>query len=418
MATNNFKLPISILLFFSLIFFQNCDSSPSETSNPIVNKTIPSFVDSLDADFDEYLEKGHLPGFAISIFIKDEVFYQKGFGFADVENKKLMNENTIQNIASISKTMISVSLMRAVEENKISLDDEINQILPYKIQHPKYQNTPITIRQLATHTSSISDDKNYNRAYIFSSPLQKKTFPEAWEKYIDIYHKNQPMPMDQFLEKIFSPKKKWNSAENFTSAQPGTQYEYSNLGAALLAHCIELSVEKNFKTYTQELIFNPLKMNRSNWDRSKVDTNNHIVYYNEIYNPVPPYYTITYPDGGLFTSVKDLTFFLQEMMKGYVDEGQLLSESSFQEMMKNQIPNLDTPNGIIWDLDNDCCIGHSGNDFGVSTMMYFNPKTGIGKVLFSNISIEKEELEGTFYAIFNNMFKYDSKIQELIKKPN
>ena len=416
MINGNSKLTSTIFFLFLIIGLQNCTNPSTQDSKTVLNGVKSNLIDSLDFDFEAHFEKEILPSFAVSIFSKDEIFYQKEFGYADVENKKLMNENTIQNVASVSKILVAVCLMKAVEENKISLDDKINDILPYKIQHPNFPNNSITIRHLATHTSSISDDKNYNKSYIFSRPLQKKLFQEAWAKYIDIYNKNQSMPMENFLETIFSPKGKWNSSENFIKAQPGTQYEYSNLGAALLAHCIEISVGKDFKTYSKEVIFNPLKMNRSEWDRSKVDTINHVVYYNENYNAVPPYFTITYPDGGLFTSINDLTIFLQEMMKGYYGESKMLSKLSFQEMMKNQIPDLDTPTGIIWDLENDCCIGHGGNDFGVSTMMYFNPKTGIGKILFSNISIEKEKQENQFYSIFNNMFKYDSEFEKQIKK--
>ena len=84
--------------------------------------------------------------------------------------------------------------------------------MPYRIQHPDFPNNSITIRHLATHTSSISDDKNYERSYIFSRPLQKELFQEAWAKSIDIYNKNQTMPMEDFLETIFSPKGKWNSS--------------------------------------------------------------------------------------------------------------------------------------------------------------------------------------------------------------
>jgi hypothetical protein len=52
-------------------------------------------------------------------------------------------------------------------------------------------------------------------------------------------------------------------------------------------------------------------------------------------------------------------------------------------------------------------IGHAGNDFGTATLMYFSPKTGIGRILFTNISIETEEQENAFYEIYNKLFEYD-----------
>jgi len=57
----------------------------------------------------------------------------------------------------------------------------------------------------------------------------------------------------------------------------------------------------------------------------------------------------------------------------------------------------------------DDLIGHAGNDFGTSTVAYFSPSTGIGRILFSNISIEKEEQADTFYGIYNLLFEYDFK---------
>ena len=180
----------------------------------------------------------------------------------------------------------------------------------------------------------------------------------------------------------------------------------------MLAYCIQLSIGKNYMEFTKDLILKTLKMENSGWSLKEVDHENHIAYYNEVYNVVPSYYCITYPDGGLYSNVSDLTKFMQAMMKGYEGKSNILSAASFKEMMKNQIPELDTPTGIIWDMDNTCCIGHGGNDFGIATMMFFDPDTGIGKILFTNISIEKEEQEKEFYSIFGNMFKYDSEIEK------
>ncbi len=217
--------------------------------------------------------------------------------------------------------------------------------------------------------------------------------------------------METFLEQLFHADGTWNTEQNFTTEKPGTSYEYSNIGAALLAYCIQLSMGEDYRELTQKWILDPLHMDRSGWSASTVDQYNHIAYYNEIYNPVPSYSCITYPDGGLYSTVHDLTIFMQEMMKGYQGKSKLLTKASFREMMSNQIPDTGTATGLIWDLDIDCCIGHGGNDFGLATLMYFNPDSGIGKILFTNISLEKEEIEDQFYSIFNALFKYDSDIE-------
>jgi len=372
-----------------------------------------SIVDSINQTFEKDFEKGHLPGFALSIFTADSIFFMKGYGFSDLENKKPYDENTVQGIASISKTLIAVSLMNAHEDGLLDLDEDINTILPFKVTNPNHGSTKITLRQLATHTSSITDDGSYDYAYIFSEDLDKSIFPEVWSKYIEVYNKNESMEMQEFLHNVFDEKGKWSKEDNFLKERPGSKYEYSNIGAALLAYCIELKTGKNYKQYSKELILDQLEMTRSTWNYKDVKKENEIKYYNEIYNSVPSYEVITYPDGGLYSTVSDMTKFLQEMMKGYEGKGKILNRNdSYKEMMTNQIPHLESPTGIIWDMDNDCCIGHGGNDFGIATMAFFDPKTKIGKVLFTNISLEKEELADQYYNTFNNMFKYDKEIEK------
>lgn len=401
-----------LLFWVAIIGLYACNNHQATKEIKVNNTVSFNYKDSLDQLLSKEYKKGHLPGFALAVFTTDSIYFSKGYGYADKAQQKRMNDQTVQGIASISKTLIAVSLMKAVEENLMNLDDPINELLPFEVTHPNYKEVPITIRQLATHTSSISDEGNYDKAYIFQELINKKQFPEVWGKYIDIYNANKDMPMKTFLKKVFDKESDWVTDKNFIAAKPGTQYEYSNIGAALLAHCIELKTGKDYRIITKELILQPLQMHRSGWSMDEVDQKNHITYYNEIYNPVPPYHCTTYPDGGLFTSVQDLIKFLQEMMKGYYGKGNLLSTASYQEMMKNQIPELDAPTGIIWDMDNDCCIGHGGNDFGVATMMYFNPDNGIGKILFTNIALEKEELQDQFYTIFNKMFTYDKELEK------
>ncbi len=148
-------------------------------------------------------------------------------------------------------------------------------------------------------------------------------------------------------------------------------------------------------------------MNSSTWKLEEVKNNNHITYYNEFYNEVPKYRIITYPDGGLYSSVSDMTRFLQEMMKGLEGESSIMTKKSFSEMTRKQFDGEELTEGICWDLSFEGLIGHAGNDFGTTTLMYFSPKTGIGRILFTNISIETAEQEEAFYGIYNLLFKYD-----------
>ncbi len=195
----------------------------------------------------------------------------------------------------------------------------------------------------------------------------------------------------------------------FTKYKPGTSYNYSNTGITLLAKIIEIKTKKNFKNYTKEIILEPLNMSSSFWELKNVPKERHTAYYNELKNKIPNYYIITYPDGGLYSSITDMTKYTQEMIKGYHGNSKILSKKSFREMMSIQFKEVKSNEGLCWDLSFKGLIGHSGNDFGTATLMYFSPKTKTGRILFANNSIETEEQENAFYEIFNTLFKYNFK---------
>lgn len=364
-------------------------------------------TDSLTIQLQQIQSKNILPGFAVSIFTKDSILYQKGFGYSDIKEQKPYTVDQVQIIASITKTLVGVSLMKAVEDGLLHLDDPINEILPFKVYNPHFPDNPITIRHLATHTSTITGTKKSDKGYRFKSPLLKEKFPEAHHPLLNNYNKTDEISMSDFLRFKLDPQGKWYEETLFIKNRPGTAYEYSNLGITLLAHIIELKTGTPFNNYTKELILDPLTMHASTWSLDNVSKSTSVIYYNEIYQEVPPYHIISYPDGGLYSSVSDMTLYLQEMIKGYQGEGRILQPSSYQEMMHKQFEGEELTEGLCWDLSITPLIGHSGNDFGTSTLMYFSPNTGIGRILFSNISIEKEEQEDIFYGIYNLLFEHN-----------
>ena len=114
-------------------------------------------ADSLSFILGNKYEQFDLPGFGVSMLNKDAVFYQQGFGYADKKKKRPFDEHTLISICSVSKTLLALAVMKAIEEEKLSLDSEINAFLPFKVIHPGFPEKPITVRHLVTHTSGIQD---------------------------------------------------------------------------------------------------------------------------------------------------------------------------------------------------------------------------------------------------------------------
>ncbi|MBX2828623.1 MAG: beta-lactamase family protein [Flavobacteriaceae bacterium] len=186
---------------------QNTKKSTSEEDRvPYLTKERAQQLDSLDILLSKKANEDILPGFAVSIFSKDTVFLSRGYGLANMEEQRHYDPQTVQSIASVSKTLIAVALMKAVEDGKVALDHPINNYLPFPVNHPKYPDIPITLRHLATHSSGITDEPNGGKGNIFSEKLKEENWREVWHPIIAEYNTNTDKPMKQFLFDIFSEK--------------------------------------------------------------------------------------------------------------------------------------------------------------------------------------------------------------------
>jgi CubicO group peptidase (beta-lactamase class C family) len=366
--------------------------------------------DSLNLFFEKIAAHPNgLPGFGVAILKNDKVEYSRGFGFANLEEKIAYSTTTIQSIGSISKTFIGVSLMKCVEMGLFSLDTPINDLLPFEVNNPRFPNQKITIRQLATHTSGILD-----RAKIYEKQgyvlRDRKTSLPKWQLLaFRKGKKNKNMSLGVFLENYFSKKGKWFSEKNFTPFAPGQAYEYSNLGAALAAYIVELKTGKKYADFTTENIFKPLQMTHSSWSLETTDLTKKARGYDKKGRFYPLYSVVTYPDGFLHTSTDDLSIYLLEMKKGYFGQSTLLQKASFAELFRPQFSTEKLPinaskrepnSGIFWAFSKNEQIGHTGGDPGVSTFMFFDPKTGNGRILLINADLDNPKWLADFKIIW------------------
>lgn len=367
--------------FLSIIAFLVCFH--------VSNAQIKINNEELSAELQKIQDIGFLPGFAVAVVNAEGVLYQKGFGYADVESKKPFTVNSLQNVGSISKTITGFCLMKLIQEGKLSLDTPINNFLPANIYNPYHPKIPITIKHLANHTSSIIDPEDYERTYIFSEKvtLSENEIPEDLEDYISMYNGNQPMPVIDFIENMIHPLGKWYSKKNFSRKMPGTQYNYSNMGAAIAGYIIEQVSGKTYMEYTKEVVLDPLQMKSSGWSHDAIDSSEFVSLYLSNNKTIPCYSLISYADGGLITSVYDMALYFSEMIKGYSGApSELLSSDSFQKMMNLKPITEDRKSGVFWQKIGKTHIGHTGGDPGIMTFMTFDPDTGYGYVIFTNKS--------------------------------
>lgn len=377
-------------------------------------------IETLDYKLDSLYRQGIFNGFAVAIVDETGAIYNKGFGVADVKTQKKYTENTIINIASISKMFIGVALLQAQEQGLLKLDDPINKYLPFEVKHPKYSDEKISIKHLATHTSAIIDNDMYmNHAYINKndSPLQDS----LQEKYGSYYANasDKWMPLSDFLQKIVVADEEWYDKTLFSDNKPGAHFEYSNVGASLCALVIENASGKSFASFTRENIFEALGMSSTGWFFEEMDTSRYSTLYADDLE-LPYYRNLSYPDGDLKTTSSDLSLFLSEMIKGSQQKGILLTNQSYHQLFRSQLDEKQlagkenfnvgyfTEKHLLYDV-----IGHSGGDPGTNTLMFFNNKTKMGRIMILNSDSEKSNSDAVYWAIWNALGKFGEKANAL-----
>ena len=373
---------------------------PAGVSAQAVAPGIPAPADPpIDTLIRQQIVKGGIVGMAAAIIIDGKVAWRAGYGHANREAGTPFTPETVMNIASISKTITGAAMMRAVEQGQLSLDADIQQAVPFPVRNPHRPRLPITLRHLATHTSGISDRPDvYARGYHFG--------------------RDAPQPLGEFLAGYFTPGGGDYADANFLDVAPGTRREYSNIGAALAGHAVERATGQSLDAYTREHFFGPLGMDSTRWFMADAPMDDHTTLYvsqEGMQLPIQPYGLVTWPDGGVRTSVNDLSKFFIALLRGgeYVGT-RVLSRESVREMTRLQFTAARKPDnvdvseknsGLFWQTKfNSRFVGHGGGDPGLRTEMLATPALDTGVILFTNTS--GEDSVEAYVAIFEALWAH------------
>jgi CubicO group peptidase (beta-lactamase class C family) len=301
--------------------------------------------------------KGEVPG-ALALVSKDgKVVREEAYGLADVEQKIPFTPRTICWVASITKPVTVAAAMKLVEEGRLKLDDPVEKHLPEfaELADKEGRHHSITIRQLMCHTSGI-------RA-------------------------NPPLRPDFFFEQEFLGRKIEEVATALAKTElqfsPGSKAQYSNAAPYVLARIIELRSGKPFHEHVQQTILGPAGMRDSYFIIPAAEARRTAIVYRDTRQERVVFFrfnpdwkvTMTLPDGGLFSTPRDIARFVQVFLD---DDGRVLDSSSVKAMRERQTAGW----GLGWALDEDGAFHHSGSS-GVSA--WADPKTGVVGVLFCQL---------------------------------
>src|SRR5690348_16468570 len=157
-------------------------------------------------------------------FDRDGITATRATGFADRDAGRKITAGDPVSIASISKLVTAIGVMRLVEAGKLDLDADVGEVLGFPLRNPAFPDQPITLRLLMSHRSSLTDGAGY------------------WQT-----------PLDGKLEDILDDPKACDPQH-----APGTYFRYTNLNFPVVAQVMERATGERFDQLMQRLVLRPL----------------------------------------------------------------------------------------------------------------------------------------------------------------
>ena len=325
-----------------------------------------------EAAIEQIMKENPVMGLSVAVVKDNKFIYTHSFGLKDAETNAPLTNDNIFRIASISKSFSATAVMQLVESNKLKLDQDVSELVGFKVRNPKFPETVITLRLMLSHLSSINDSQGY-----FS------------------------------LDSI-NPAKSANWENCYNNYEPGKRYMYCNLNFNMIGTIIEKVSGERFDAYIQNHILKPLQLYGGYYvnelDKSKfatiyeyqpdaakfvVSPNAYAPRTTEVAAYQMGYSTpIFSPTGGMKISAKDLaTYMMMHANYGKYNGVRIISKKS-SKLMQTAVSDvapygfaLETPGSI---MDGKKMIGHTGSAYGLFSAMFFDPQEKYGIVVISN----------------------------------
>ena len=281
-------------------------AAPTQAS-PVPELTKADFETFLDALIPSQLRNRNIAGAVVSVVKDGQVLFQKGYGYADVEEKKpVLPDQTLFRPGSISKLFTATAVMQLVEQGKLDLDRDVNDYLDFPI--PKTYPEPVTLRQLLTHTGGF----------------------EETLKNLFVAHESDIKPLRTYLVNEMPAR----------IFPPGKIPSYSNYGFTLAGYIVERVSGEKFERYVENHILKPLGMNNSTFDQPlppQLAPQMSKGYLSASKKPRDYEWVQAAPAGALTTTASDMTrFMLAFLQDGSVDGVSILKPETVRQMETRQ----------------------------------------------------------------------------------
>jgi len=368
-------LTIMMLLTTSLpVFAQYKPATTPQTNQTASVLQHKAVVDSIIL---KYARENHMPGIAYGLVMNGELIYTNYQGYTNLANKTVVSSSSAFRIASMTKSFAAMGILILRDKGKLNLDDPASKYIP-EMRQTKYITTDapaITIRDLMTHRAGFPEDNPYGDRQLADT--------------------------DAELMQLMKENPSFSNA-------PGLQYEYSNLGFALLGTIIKNVSGQSYQQFIDQNIFKPLGMNNTYWEYTKVPPQQLAHGYRWIDGNWREESLLKDGSwgamGGLITTVEDFSKYMKLHLQAWPirdsKETGPLKRSSIREM--HQLWNFNTINprlnnkncaaatgygyglGITRDCKGNIYVAHSGGLPGFGSSWMIKPNYNIGIVIMSN----------------------------------
>ncbi|WP_276483412.1 serine hydrolase domain-containing protein [Paraflavitalea pollutisoli] len=329
-------------------------------------------IDSAEAGIRQLMQQAKVAGISVAVVKNNQLLYTHSFGLKNIESQTPLTDDCLFRIASISKSFTATSLMQLVERKKVSLEDDVSELVGFRVRNPQYPDQKITLKMLLSHKSGINDSQGY------------------------------------FTLDAINPDKNPNWAKCYNNYAPDGGYMYCNLNFNLAGTILERLSGERFDQYVKHHILDPLGLYGGycvdSLDASRFATlyeynadSGRLVAAPMAYAPRSAeiaQYTMGYsvpifsPTGGMKISAPDLArYMMLHMNQGKTQGKRLISKKSARLM---QTPYSDKEGYGLALLQTDSLIpgekmtGHTGSAYGLYSMMFFQPKKKFGIVVITN----------------------------------
>ncbi|HUJ61933.1 MAG TPA: serine hydrolase domain-containing protein [Kofleriaceae bacterium] len=309
----------------------------------------PRSIPELRARIAAVLDREHVPGVGIAMVERDRPIWIGGVGVADLETRAPVGPDTVFRVASVTKMLVGIGVMRLVEQGRLSLDAPLR--LPgVAIDNAWDAEAPVTLAEVLEHTAGL-DDMHFN----------------------EVFSDDDAMTPERALA--------INPRSRVVRWRPGTRMSYSNVGYTLAGRAIELATGEPFDAYLRREVLRPLGMADADFRRTPALASRLATGYDVVGRPVPFWPIAHRPAGALLASPTDLARLVQWFLRR---DGTIVSPTGIARIERTgtlPYPATDVDYGLGNGGDVSLPVRGRGHDGGLpgflSEVRYF-PELGTG----------------------------------------